>query len=390
MTDEADPHAAAARGAGRASGPVRPLSSNADCLALAAAVLAGVRGDHLPPGATGPGEEGVGRLWQAIDRLPEIAVWIRGAAPPGTADDRGRLLAWLRGECRATSPGGPDGPIRPRPSAEQQTLEAALGLAIDHVRLEERFLDAVGESRIEALRELAYGAGHEINNPLANIATRAQALLLEETDPERRRRLSTIVDQAFRARDMIGGLMIFARPPKPSRGAADTHAIVAAVIDAVRPAAAGRAVRLEYSPAPAPRVAFVDRVQVEEAVRAVVVNAIEGVTPGGRVVIEVRAAAHGDATEIAVTDDGRGMAPEQARRAFDPFYSGREAGRGAGLGLPKAWRLLGVNGGGIALDSRPGVGTRATITLPPVVAPAGEQAAKSAQTAPLREDAPQP
>ena len=70
---------------------------------------------------------------------------------------------------------------------------------------------------MEAIRELAYGAGHEINNPLANIAARAQALLYDEHEPERQRRLAIIVDQAFRARDMIGGLMIFARPPQPHR-----------------------------------------------------------------------------------------------------------------------------------------------------------------------------
>ena len=52
-------------------------------------------------------------------------------------------------------------------------------------------------ARLEAMRELAYGAGHEINNPLANIAARAQALLYGEHDPERQRRLATIVDQAF-------------------------------------------------------------------------------------------------------------------------------------------------------------------------------------------------
>lgn len=257
-------------------------------------------------------------------------------------------------------------------------LAAAVDLAIEHVGLEERFIEGVGEARLEAVRELAYGAGHEINNPLANIATRAQSLLLDETDPERRRRLSTIVDQAFRARDMIGGLMVFARPPKPIPAVADVHAMVTAVIETVWATSLGRAVRLEYSPAPAPRQVYVDRVQVEEALRAVVTNAIEAGVPGGRIVIEVLPAP-GDATEISVADDGRGMSPEQARRAFDPFYSGREAGRGAGLGLPKAWRLLGVNGGSIAIDSRLGAGSRATLTLPGADAAVP---AKSSQPAP--------
>jgi signal transduction histidine kinase len=52
------------------------------------------------------------------------------------------------------------------------------------------------------------------------------------------------------------------------------------------------------------------------------------------------------------------------RRAFDPFFSGREAGRGIGLGLPKAWRLIELNGGTVAVDSRPGGGTRVTVAVP--------------------------
>lgn len=352
-----------------------PLSP-AECLALAAAVLEGGRSPRGPALAGGDAEAPVRRLWRAFDRLPGIGDRLRERVPEAVAGDRGRLLSWLRREVLGRG-------------TEADVLAAAVDLAIEHVGLESRFLEAVGEARLEAVRELAYGAGHEINNPLANIATRAQSLLLDETDPERRRRLSTIVDQAFRARDMIGGLMVFARPPKPGPAVADVHGIVAAVIDTVRATALGRAVRLEYSPAPAPRQAYVDRVQVEEALRAVVTNAIEAGAPGGRIVIEVHPAA-GDATEITVVDDGRGMAPEQARRAFDPFYSGREAGRGAGLGLPKAWRLLGVNGGSIALDSRPGAGTRATLTLPGAGTAAAVPASKSSHSAPLGTVSPPP
>ena len=122
-----------------------------------------------------------------------------GGAPPGSA------LA-VGASCPMPAP---------EPSAEALLLVSAIDRVLAHEQLAARFDDALAEGRLEAMRELAYGAGHEINNPLANIATRAQALLLEEKDSERRRRLATIVDQAFRARDMIGGLMLFARPPKP-------------------------------------------------------------------------------------------------------------------------------------------------------------------------------
>src|SRR4051794_24544693 len=71
--------------------------------------------------------------------------------------------------------------------------------------------------KLDAMKELAYGASHEINNPLANIAARAQTLLEDEEDPQRRQKLIAIHRQAMRAHEMIADLMLFARPPKLSK-----------------------------------------------------------------------------------------------------------------------------------------------------------------------------
>ena len=370
------------------------------CLAVADIVLSTTAGRDCGHGAPPSLAEQFSRV---ANRVPAVAAWLASlpnlpgqpatsagsaasagfSASAGFAASAGRAVhgdAMLLSQFATALvlPGEERSPKTvqgPRPGIEAAVLREAVQLALAHQHLREQFDRAVADARLEAMRELAYGAGHEINNPLANIATRAQALLLEETDPERRRRLSTIVDQSFRARDMIGGLMLLARPPKPRREAADVGAIIAAVIESVRGQAAARGGRLEYSPPPVPECVFVDRVQVEEAIRVIVVNALEAVAAGGRVVLEVarRSMASGEMCEVTVTDDGRGMSFETARRAFDPFYSGREAGRGAGLGLPKAWRLVESSGGTVLLDSRPGQGTRVSILLPEV-APVDAQA----------------
>lgn len=287
--------------------------------------------------------------------------WI--AAGPAEADPAAQGEAWadrLRaGDLPALRIPGP-----PTLSVEGGELLGTVRLAAHHVHLALAFQDALGEARLEAMRELAYGAGHEINNPLANIATRAQTLLLDERDPERRRRLSTIVDQAFRARDLIGGLMLFARPPRPHRLSTDIHEMVSTVIDRLAPLAGHRLARLDYGPAPAPVAVAVDRSQVEEAIRAVVSNALEAVGEGGRVTVSVAAGPTQGVCDLIVSDDGPGIDSTTLRRVFDPFFSGREAGRGAGLGLSKAWRFLEANGGGIEIESRAGRGTRVLIRLP--------------------------
>jgi hypothetical protein len=251
------------------------------------------------------------------------------------------------------------------PSAEALLLAEAIGRMQAFARLDARFAESLHAARLEAARELAYGAGHEINNPLANIATRAQSLLLGEQDAERRRRLATIVDQSFRARDMIGGLMLFARPPKAVPGDVDVDALLAAVMEAVAPLAGARRVRLESRRSVAALTAIVDRGQVTEALRAIVTNAVEAAVDGGSVVIAPSAVA-GDPgwCDVEINDDGAGMDDATIRRAFDPFFSGREAGRGAGLGLSKAWRFIEASGGSVVLSSRVGVGTTVTVRLP--------------------------
>ncbi len=310
--------------------------STVGCVNLARAVLAEAR---LLDGLEGHD----GTAWSRAAADPAVAAWLealrrhRGTAGDGASRP---LPAMVAVAAAASGTPSPEGALLLDVLA---VVAAASGPVAEVGR-------AAGEARLEAVREFAYGAGHEINNPLANIAARAQSLLPEERDPERRRRLATIVDQAFRARDMIGGLMVYARPPKPRPADVAIDEIVRSAVDAVRPLAETRGLRLGYSPPPSPVAVVVDAAQVAEAIRALVTNAVEAGDPGGQVVI--------------VADDGPGMDPVTARRAFDPFYSGRDAGRGIGLGLPKALRLIESNGGGLAVESHRGRGTTVAIDLP--------------------------
>lgn len=331
-----------------------PALSRAACVLLVRTVL----GQGVPPSG---GLAAEFRRHGGDDRA--VAAWLEDVDRTAAGPDSARDLLVERLARGFVVAGVPDAAAAPEAAA----LAAAVASASAGRAARERFDGAVAAARLEALREFAYGAGHEINNPLANIAARAQSLLVEEQSPDRRRRLAVIVDQAFRGRDMIGGLMVFARPPKPAPAAVTIDAILAPVIEAVKPLAASRGARLEFSPPPAPVEVFVDAAHVGEALRLVAVNAFEAVGAGGRVTLEARrveGARPAPRCEVVVADDGPGMDADTLRRAFDPFFSGREAGRGIGLGLPKAWRLTEINGGEIAVESAPGRGTRASILLP--------------------------
>ena len=238
--------------------------------------------------------------------------------------------------------------------------------------LEQNFEQRLQTAKMESLREFAYGAGHELNNPLANIASRAQTLLKEETHPERRRRLAAINTQAFRAHEMLADMMLFANPPQPVWERVDLTALVHEVLTGLAEQAAAQQTALHAPTRIEPLHVEADPAQLRIALRAVCTNSLEALNQGGNVTIEIcrSDAAEGTieqpagAVQIVVSDDGPGIPPEIRGKIFDPFFSGREAGRGLGFGLSKCWRIVKLHSGQLDVQAPPGQGVTFTISLP--------------------------
>ncbi|MDH3718759.1 MAG: HAMP domain-containing histidine kinase, partial [Planctomycetota bacterium] len=233
-------------------------------------------------------------------------------------------------------------------------------------RLEEEFAATLEDAKLKALYSLAAGAGHEINNPLGSIAGRAQLLLRDENDAERRRTLAKINSQAFRAHEMISDMMLFAKPPQPVREPVDLVPLAQQVLDSLRELAGQRNTALACESLPQPIMLHADPAQISVALRAMCLNSIEALGGGGRVEIRLGLVGEGSSrcVEITVHDDGPGISPQQREHIFDPFYSGREAGRGLGFGLSKSWRIVQNHGGRIDVQSAPGHGSTFRICLP--------------------------
>ncbi len=235
---------------------------------------------------------------------------------------------------------------------------------------------ALEAEKLAALAEFAAGAGHEINNPLAVISGRAQLLLREEPDLERRRELGLIHVQALRIHEMIADLMLFARPPAPRPRTCDAAELLDRLLVELTPRAELQGVQLvrEGSAEPLPLVA--DPVQILVALKALADNALAVLPRGGTLVLGVgrvnapgftRAngrAAEQSAVRWIVRDDGPGIPDEVRRHLFDPFYSGRPAGRGLGVGASKCWRIVTAHGGKVDVSSAPAAGTTWEIILP--------------------------
>lgn len=207
-------------------------------------------------------------------------------------------------------------------------------------------------AHLEALAEFAAGAGHEINNPLATIIGRAQLLMKGETNPQRLHMLRTIGGQAYRIRDMIGDVMLFGRPPPPNPNRCDLTASVREVIRVLGDLASDRDCNIELKAGDTVPI-WADATQLSVVISSLVRNSIEAVASGGRIVVETSACSYADVPHglLTVSDNGPGLDAASRVHLFDPFFSGRQAGRGLGFGLPKAWRIITLHGGSVEVDA---------------------------------------
>lgn len=313
------------------------------------------------------------RAW--ADRTP----WATATArPPGPPDPRVRLLVaevqvrcaspflaedatpseegLARAHARRLLDAGRSALVQERTA---RRLEAATSALLSRDEADSGALDL---AKLEALAEFAAGAGHELNNPLAVILGRAQLLLTKRPDPETARSLRAIAAQAQRAHRILRDLMGVARPAPARPRPCLPDEVVRACVRDLRDEADARGVGLlAETRDPGPR-AFLDPEPLRHLADVLARNAIEATPPGGT----VRFTATGDAKTLrwSVQDDGRGLAPDETTHLFDPFFCGRQAGRGLGLGLPRAARFVARSGGDLRWDPAPGKGTIFRLRLP--------------------------
>ncbi len=269
-----------------------------------------------------------------------------------------------------------------RMSEEIAAANAALAAA------QEKLLHTESLAR---LGEMAAGAAHEMNNPLAVISGRSQLMSMTlESGSEHQKSAQMIFRESHRLSDLISCLRMFADPPTADRKPADLGALLQNVVAKVRKATAKRQVKYGIDlqlPAHLPAVA-IDAGQIDRAVSELLFNAVQA-EPKSAVLVKVvvdppfaaiqnpgegqlpvtpvsEVGVDGTAPRtlhIQVTDDGDGMDEHTLNHALDPFFSAKPAGRQVGMGLPRAQQLAQAHGGGVGLRSEAGKGTVATLSI---------------------------
>jgi len=220
------------------------------------------------------------------------------------------------------------------------------------------------DQMLTALGEIAAGAAHEMNNPLAVISGRSQLLAGQLADPRQRVMAQQIFEQSQRLSDIISDLMDYAKPPpaKPVPCAVAELIAQASQLAKSKDDPADRNIELDLGDTP---TVMVDAAQVSAALAEILLNACQATEPaGGQVKIQSAFDPHSNRVAITIADNGCGMDEHVLKHAFDPFFSSRQAGRRRGMGLAKALRWVEASGGVIRLESRPMQGTRCLILLP--------------------------
>ena len=223
----------------------------------------------------------------------------------------------------------------------------------------------VQAERLASMGQLSAGVAHEINNPLGTVLIYSHMLLkqLKEGDSQRDD-LNMIVSEAMRCKNIVRGLLDFARQSRVIKAPADLGGIIDEVthIMATRADAAG--LRLTRSVEPDLPTMMLDGSQIKQMLVNLVENSIDAITNGGEVRIAARLCETGDTVEIQVTDDGRGIPRENLSRLFTPFFTTKEMGEGTGLGLAIAYGIVKMHAGDISAESEEGRGTTFTVCLP--------------------------
>ena len=219
--------------------------------------------------------------------------------------------------------------------------------------------------RLATLGQLAAGVAHEINNPLGAVLMYTHLALedLEEKDVLRKN-LEKAVTEASRCKDIVKGLLDFARQTEPRVEESDVNETLERTLGVVENQALFQNIKINKVICPSLPKLSIDVGQIQQVFTNIVLNAAEAMGGEGELTVTTRMAPDNEYIEIEFADTGCGIPPENQDKVFDPFFTTKEVGQGTGLGLAVSHGIIARHKGAIEVKSEPGKGTNFIIRLP--------------------------
>jgi two-component system NtrC family sensor kinase len=218
--------------------------------------------------------------------------------------------------------------------------------------------------KLTALGEMAAGVAHEINNPLGGILLYGNLML--EDIPENgttRENMKKIIHQTNRCKNIVQGLLDFARTPTGDMLPLQINDVVRTALNLVKDQALFHDIEVETRFAENLPEVNGDPSRLEQVFLNLFINAADAMKEkGGR--LRITTSSTVDRVRVIITDTGKGIDQAYLPHIFEPFFTTKDPGQGTGLGLSIAYGVIKRHNGFIDAESAPGKGTTFIISLP--------------------------
>jgi two-component system, NtrC family, sensor kinase len=248
---------------------------------------------------------------------------------------------------------------------QQQTAAQLAEITAKNRQLEQAQHEILQSEKMASVGHLAAGIAHEIGNP-AGILTGyihmlRQGGISREQAEDFLARMEREVD---RISTTIRELLDFAQPASAQAAPVQFNELIkscCALFDYQRDS---RTCTITFEPGQELPDLYANERMLQQLIVNMMLNARDAMPDGGTITISTRLLPEEPIIEISIADTGIGIAPEHLDRIFDPFFTTKDPGRGTGLGLSNALRIVELHNGSISVDSEPGRGTRFTLRFP--------------------------
>ncbi len=245
-------------------------------------------------------------------------------------------------------------------------------------------LEVAKKEKFKAVATLASGVAHEVKNPLTALKAFFEYFPQKKNDPEFMEKFTRIANKEFgRIEQLVKQLLDFAKPSAPEFKKIDIHQLLDDTIDLNINTINTKNITIKKQYSQQDTQILIDPNQIKQAVLNIIQNAIEAMGEGGTLTVGVRVQGLGDRKKpksikpnslhptphtltpkisITIKDTGPGIAKEDIKNIFDPFFSKKETGTGLGLAITQS--IMEGHKGKISIKSQVGVGTTFCMTLP--------------------------
>ncbi len=223
----------------------------------------------------------------------------------------------------------------------------------------------IQSEKLASLGKLAAGIAHEINNPLGGVLIYSH-LILEDTpkNSPHYENLKKIVKETSRCKDIVKGLLEFARPKEPEMSLIDINDLVNKSLYIIEGQALFQNIKIVRRFSDKLPKTVADSSQLQQVFMNIILNAAEAMGETGTLTLTTSLNGKGKYIKIDFTDTGHGILEKDMKQIFEPFFTTKEVGKGTGLGLAISYSIIQKHDGTIDVQSKPGEGSTFTVKLP--------------------------